>query len=187
MDTHLSEIKEVANLLAEVEVVIPEDIIIYYTLKNLPKEYEIFKRMQIAAQTLPTYEELEVKLISEETFIKMERQEHEEGEALFIHRNNAKRPQHGTRFGHPAPNNRNQPRRQFDNGGAFNPRFPSSASQGGSSTSRSQRSATSFERGTNSAASYQPRFKPRGFERPRNSQCNFCGADGHFERECDLK
>ena len=70
MDVHLTEIKEVANLLEEVEVVIPEDIIVYYTLKNLPKEYEIFKRMQIAGQTLPTYEQLEAKLISEETFIK---------------------------------------------------------------------------------------------------------------------
>ena len=56
MDAHLTEIKEVANLLEEVEVVILEDIIVYYTLKNLPKEYDIFKRMQIAASTLPTYE-----------------------------------------------------------------------------------------------------------------------------------
>ena len=42
MDAHLTEVKEVANLLEEVDVVIPEDIIVYYTLKNLPKEYEIF-------------------------------------------------------------------------------------------------------------------------------------------------
>lgn len=49
MDTHLTEVKEIANLLEEVDVVIPKDIIVYYTLKNLPKEYEIFKRMQIAA------------------------------------------------------------------------------------------------------------------------------------------
>jgi hypothetical protein len=69
MDAHLTEVKEVANLLEEVEVNIPEDIIVYYTLKNLPKEYEIFKRMQIAAQTLPTFEQLEAKLISEEISI----------------------------------------------------------------------------------------------------------------------
>jgi hypothetical protein len=53
MDTHLTEVKEVANLLEEVEVKIPEDVIVFYTLKNLPKEYEIFKRMQIAAH--PAY------------------------------------------------------------------------------------------------------------------------------------
>lgn len=63
MDAHLTEVKEITNLLEEVDVNIPEDIIVYYTLKNLPKEYEIFKRMQIAAQKLPTYEELEAKLI----------------------------------------------------------------------------------------------------------------------------
>jgi hypothetical protein len=56
MDAHLTEVKEIANLLEDVEVTIPEDIIVYYTLKNLPKEYEIFKRMQIAAQKMPTYE-----------------------------------------------------------------------------------------------------------------------------------
>lgn len=72
MDAHLTEVKEVANLLEEVEVKIPEDIIVYYTLKNLPKEYEIFKRMQIAGQSLPTFEQLEAKLISEETSLKLE-------------------------------------------------------------------------------------------------------------------
>ena len=51
MDVHLTEVRDIANLLEEVDVNIPEDIIVYYTLKNLPKEYEIFKRMQIATQT----------------------------------------------------------------------------------------------------------------------------------------
>lgn len=72
MDTHLTEVRNVANLLEEVEVNMPEDVIVYYTLKNLPKEYEIFKRMQIAAHTLPKFDQLEAKLISEETAIKME-------------------------------------------------------------------------------------------------------------------
>lgn len=85
MDTHLTEVREVANLLEEVEVNMPEDVIVFYTLKNLPKEYEIFKRMQIAAQKLPTFEQLEAKLISEETALKMENLEKEEGEALLIH------------------------------------------------------------------------------------------------------
>ena len=93
MDAHLTEVKEVANLLEEVDVIIPEDIIVYYTLKNLPKEYEIFERMQIAAQQLATYEQLEAKLISEETSIKMEHQTQEDGEAFLLHRP-ARRP-HG--------------------------------------------------------------------------------------------
>ena len=47
MDAHLTEVREIANLLEEVDVNILEDIIVYYTLKNLPKEYEIFKRMRL--------------------------------------------------------------------------------------------------------------------------------------------
>lgn len=96
MDAHLTEVKEVANLLEEVGVNIPEDIIVYYTLKNLPKEYEIFKRMQIGAQSLPTYEQLEAKLISEETSIQLEQQQKEEGEAFFSHADRFKRS-------HPVP------------------------------------------------------------------------------------
>ena len=93
MDTHLTEVREVANLLEEVEVNMPEDVIVFYTLKNLPKEYEIFKRMQIAAQKLPTFEQLEAKLISEETALKMEK---EEGEALLIHRDRNRRSHLGS-------------------------------------------------------------------------------------------
>ena len=80
MDSHLIEVREVANQLEEVEVNILEDVIVCYILKNLPKEYDIFKRMQIVGQTLPTYEQLEAKLISEETAIKMETQQKEDGE-----------------------------------------------------------------------------------------------------------
>lgn len=82
MDTHLTKVRGIANLLEKVDVNIPEDIIIYYTLKNLPKEYKIFKRMEIVAQTLPTYEQLEAKFILEETSIRMETQQIEDGEAF---------------------------------------------------------------------------------------------------------
>ena len=39
----------------------------------------------------------------------------------------------------------------------------------------------------NSVGAYQPRFRARGPERPRNSHCNYYGEEGHFERECDLR
>ena len=108
MDAHLTEVKEIANLLEEVGVNIHEDIIVYYTLKNLPKEYEIFKRMQIAAQKLPTYEQLEAKLISEETSFKMEHQNHEDGEAFLLHRDRPalRRPQPTQKYGHFSTNAR---------------------------------------------------------------------------------
>ena len=34
---------------------------------------------------------------------------------------------------------------------------------------------------------YHPRFKSRISDRNRNAQCNFCGIEGHFKRECDLR
>lgn len=101
MDAHLTEVKEIANLLEEVDVNIPEDIIVYYTLKNLPKEYEIFKRMQIAGQSLPTYEQLEAKLISEETSIKLENQHKDDGEAFFSHHDRFRRSAPNGRYHHP--------------------------------------------------------------------------------------
>lgn len=142
MDAHLTEVKEVANLLEEVEVNIPEDIIVYYTLKNLPKEYEIFKRMQIAAQTLPTYEQLEAKLISEETAIKMENQQKEDGEAFFLHRDRNKRPQSVSRHSHFSatqnPRFSHNNRWRTDSGGFSGSRPSNQEEQGGFSTPRLQ-------------------------------------------------
>ena len=187
MAAHLTEVKEVANLLEEVEVIIPEDIIVYYTLKNLPKEYEIFRRMQIAAQNLPTYEQLKAKLISEETSIKMETQQQEEGEAFFLHRSAGRRPQQGTRHGQFAAPYRFQ-RRQIDTGGPSAYKTPNSAASGGFMAPRYQSSNANFDQTNRSSTGiYQPRFRARGTDRPRSSQCNFCGIEGHFERECDLK
>ena len=184
MDTHLAMIKETANLLEEVGVVIPEDIIVYYTLKNLPKEYEIFKRMQISSQSLPTYENLESKLISEETAIKMESQG--EGEALFLHRdrNMGRRPQ--PRYGQPAPNsNYRNHRRNIDSGGPSTMRSQHSTVSGGFSRPHFQTPAP--EAISNNTAPYVPRYKPKGPDQQRNNLCNFCGATGHFERECELR
>lgn len=62
MNAHLTKVCEVVNLLQEIDVNIPEDVIIYSNLKNPPKEYEIFKKMQIATQTLPTYEEISIQM-----------------------------------------------------------------------------------------------------------------------------
>ena len=203
MDVHLTEIKEVTDLLEEVDVNIPEDIIVYYTLKNLPKEYEIFKRMQISGQSLPTFEQLEAKLISEETSIKMEQHHKEEGEAFFSHFDRPRRPQQTTRHGNfPASSqgrNTYHNRRFTDAGGPSTNRFPDS---GGPSTTRfpnhtenngpngskypPQKHPGSMQR-NNTQANYQPRFRQRGPGMPRGDKCNFCGEDGHFERECDIR
>jgi hypothetical protein len=157
------EVKEVASLLEEVDVNIPEDIIVYYTLKNLPKEYEIFKCMQIAAQSLPTYEQLEAKLISEETSIKLESQQKEDGEAFFSNYDRLRRPQNTSRYHPPAAQHTRNPyygRRFPDSGGSSMTRFPNPSETGGSTTPRfqqQQKYPRSTQRGT-TQANYQPRY-----------------------------
>jgi hypothetical protein len=145
MDAYLTEVKEVANLLEEVNVNISEDIIVYYTLKNLPKEYEIFKRMQIAGQSLPTYEQLEAKLISEETSIKLEHQHKEEGEALFSQHDRSRRPQHNPRANHPfttqQPRSSYHNRRLPDSGGSSAGRFSKHTDSGGSNSAGNEMAA----------------------------------------------
>ena len=156
MDVHLTEVKEVANLLEEVEVIILEDIIVYYTLKNLPKEYEIFRRMHIDAQKLPTYEELEAKLILEETSIKMETQQQEDGEAFFLRQdqNNRRRPPSAARNSFAPPNPRQQwdvpgqHRRHPDAAGSSTQKYVHAPDSGGVSAPRPQHQNPSFAQPT---------------------------------------
>lgn len=163
---------------------------VYYIMKNLPKEYEIFKKMQISAQTLPTYEQLEAKLILEETSIKMESQHQEDGEAFFLHRDRSS----GRRFQPVSQHsqftstvNHMIHRRNTDSGEFSAQRSPQSSASGGSFVSRPQNQNTNFEVTTTIIAPYQPRYKPRGPDQQRNNLCNYGGMNGHFERECDLR
>ena len=43
MDEYLTEMKETTDLLEDVGVPVREDVVVWYTLKNLPKEYNILK------------------------------------------------------------------------------------------------------------------------------------------------
>ena len=43
MDEYLTEMREIVDLLDEAGVTLPEDVIVQYTLKNLPKEYDVLK------------------------------------------------------------------------------------------------------------------------------------------------
>ncbi len=71
MDVFLIDVKEVGDILEEVDVALPKDIIVYYIVQNLPKEYEMFKCMLPNTRQLPTYEKLESMLTNEEIFLKM--------------------------------------------------------------------------------------------------------------------
>jgi hypothetical protein len=202
MDEHLTKVKEIANLLEDVDVIIPEDIIVYYTLKNLPKEYEIFKRMQIGGQSLPKYEQLEAKLISKETSIKLENQNRDDGEAFFSHHDRTRRPAPNGRYRH--PNSQRQPlnyRRSSDPGTSSQAKFsfpsesggysyarPQQQIEAGAALSRPQYANKSFgQRSSNQSTYQQQKFRSRGPEKPKSERCNFCNLEGHFERECDLR
>ena len=60
---------------------LPEDLVVWYTQKNLPKEYDILKQM-ILCDSLPTYNKLELRLISEEMSRKVQKLDEKDVEAL---------------------------------------------------------------------------------------------------------
>ena len=80
MDAYLADIKEAVDQMEEVEVGFPKKVIVYYTLKNLPSDYDMVKQVILHEGKLPTYIELEARLLNEE----MNRcnSTHEEPEAL---------------------------------------------------------------------------------------------------------
>lgn len=98
MNAHLTEVKNVADMLEEVSVPLPEEIVVYYTVKHLPKEYKICRRMLMNGEQLREYEVLESHLLSEEISLNIDTEENGV-EALVVYRN--RRPfyrnsQHGS-------------------------------------------------------------------------------------------
>ena len=119
----------------------------------------------------------------------MEEQQKDDGEALFLQN---RRPQSNQRFNNfrQTPNARHTHahRRYTDSGGSSNLRSSNFTYSGGQ---HALRYASQHQQvGTHPTATqgrYQPRFKSRGPDKPRTDCCNFCGLNGHFERECDLR
>jgi nitrogenase subunit NifH len=84
MDAYFIEVKNVAKKMVEVNVKLIEDIVVYHTIKNLPKEYDVFREVQHDKQQLSTYEELESKLLQKELNINSKDNENQRGEALTV-------------------------------------------------------------------------------------------------------
>ncbi len=84
MDVHLTKIKNVVDQLEEIGMSLSKDIIVHYTLWNLPKEYDTdtFKEMQTCNDQLPAYEVLEAKLFSKENIQRLVVEDR--GEALMV-------------------------------------------------------------------------------------------------------
>ncbi len=67
----MTDMKEMADLLEEVDLLLPERILVFYTLKNLPKEYDIVKQIICNETKLRSYSELESRFLNEETSRKL--------------------------------------------------------------------------------------------------------------------
>ena len=81
MDECLTKMKETTDLLEDAGVSLPHDVVVWYTLKNLLKEYDIVKQM-ILCNFLPTYTKMELRLLSEEMSRKIQKRDKKESEAL---------------------------------------------------------------------------------------------------------
>ena len=188
MDTYLTDVKEVVDLLEEVDIDLPEDVVVYYTVKSLPPQYEIFKRMTLDGDRLPTYEDLESKLISVEMSLGLDSGSERTSEALSTQRGQDYRSAGSPRF-------QSQLHGGFQSQGSYE-RRPSYGFQPYGYQQYQPRPAQQYRPPTHQlqnlrvnqgSSNYQPRFKSRGPEKPRPEVCNFCGEAGHLERECEIK
>jgi hypothetical protein len=83
MDAYLVDIRNLADMLEEVECKLPEPVIVYYIINRLPKEFSIFKYMYEGGDQLPSFKVLEAKFLSEEQALALE-PEDRSGEALAL-------------------------------------------------------------------------------------------------------
>jgi hypothetical protein len=94
MDEYLVDMKEAADSLEELDVPLPEKIMVAYTLKNLPPEYDMIKQIIMNEHKLPSYLDLEARLLNEETAKKTQNYQEKEAEALLSYRTGHRRPYH---------------------------------------------------------------------------------------------
>ena len=128
-------------------------------------------------------------MISEETAIKMESQQKEEGEAFLLHRDRNRRQYTGARnHSHVSLNSRFALQQKWhpDSGSSLGARSTPQDDQRGFGSPQQQTHFTPNQR-SGVSNSYTPRYRNRGPERPRSNKCNLCGLSGHFERECKLR
>jgi hypothetical protein len=67
-----------------INVTIPEDSTVLLMLHLLSKEYQYFMRAQIGKDFLPTFYELESKMLNKEIQVKMDAEKEAAGEALYV-------------------------------------------------------------------------------------------------------
>ena len=83
MDEYLPDMKEVVDSLDELDVPLPEKILVAYMLKNLLPEYDMVKQIIMNERKLPSYLDLEARLLNEETTKKTQHNQERNTEALL--------------------------------------------------------------------------------------------------------
>lgn len=99
MDEYLTDMKDAVDLLNKVGIFLLEEVVTYYTLKNLPREFDVTKHMILNERKLSSYKELEARLLDKETSRKMDLQPEQIGKALLSFRSHTRRP-HNNRGPH---------------------------------------------------------------------------------------
>jgi hypothetical protein len=84
IEQYLKSCKETTNQLEAMEVGIPKDLIVLFIFNSLPREYQFFSRSQTRKKSLPSFDELESKLLDEELQIKMDAETEGADEALYL-------------------------------------------------------------------------------------------------------
>jgi hypothetical protein len=94
MDEYLADVKEAADQMEEVDVGLPEKVIVYHTLKNLPKEYDMIKQVILNERKPPSYLELESRVLNEEMARRQDGAHGSDAEALAVtyRQSNSRRP-----------------------------------------------------------------------------------------------
>jgi hypothetical protein len=90
MDTHLIEVKNATDMLEKVDLMLPKDIIMYYTIQNLPKEYKTFKKTNLGGDQLSSYEGMESKLLNEYMVLNLRTNEKNVEALVVFHDKNKK-------------------------------------------------------------------------------------------------
>jgi hypothetical protein len=93
MDEYLADVKEAADQMEEVEVGLPEKVVVYHAIKNLLKEYDTIKQVILGAKPQPSYLELESRLLNEEMARKQDSSHERDSETLAVNfRSGSRRP-----------------------------------------------------------------------------------------------
>jgi len=86
MERFLRDVKSNIDELESMNVALPEELTVLLLLGSLPKEYQVFTKALSGKDRLPSFCELESKLLDEELQVKMDVEKEAGSEALYLNR-----------------------------------------------------------------------------------------------------